>query len=244
MSHWYLEGGEPYHFTLEDDPRGAGLPVTLREARPRRAAPSVTTILGILAKPGLEFWKEEQLLNEALKKVRGVDNEQAKAEIRRAVREASDERMGLGTRIHSGIEDCFHGVPPSDDFSRLHGELLKALHQLLSCEPVWVPERRFFDARGWGGAVDLHSIHPQVVIDWKTTANIPKQPRVEHGLQLAAYASGLGIPKAILLNVYIDVNDFSFVIKRHKNTQWLLDYWLRLVALWQVKHKYYLGEGE
>ena len=58
-SHWYLRDGTPFHETERADGKGLRS-VTLRDARKVRAYPSVTNVLSILAKPGLDAWKIEQ----------------------------------------------------------------------------------------------------------------------------------------------------------------------------------------
>ena len=63
-SHWYLRDGRPFHSVPTID--GLTRPVTLRDARKTLALPSVTNLLGILAKPGLDAWKVEQGIIAAL----------------------------------------------------------------------------------------------------------------------------------------------------------------------------------
>ena len=58
-SHWYLRDGRPFHEIARKDGCGSR-PVTLADARKVLALPSVTNVLGILAKPALEAWKIEQ----------------------------------------------------------------------------------------------------------------------------------------------------------------------------------------
>ena len=72
-SHWYLPDRTPYHEVERAD--GSGLrPVTLRDARKSGAYPSVTNIISVLAKPGLDAWRVEQGILAALTLPR-LDNE-------------------------------------------------------------------------------------------------------------------------------------------------------------------------
>src|SRR5690349_2783167 len=64
-SHWYLRDGRPFHEIAKKDGSG-NRPVTLADARKVMALPSVTNVLGVLAKPGLEAWKIEQGIIAAL----------------------------------------------------------------------------------------------------------------------------------------------------------------------------------
>ena len=57
-SHWYLRDGTPYHEVERADGKGMRS-ATLRDARKSLAFPSVTNILSILAKPGLDAWRIE-----------------------------------------------------------------------------------------------------------------------------------------------------------------------------------------
>src|SRR3954471_18181417 len=64
-SHWYLRDGTPFHDVEKKD--GTGIrPATLADARKVGALPSVTNVLGVLAKPGLDAWKIEQGIMAAL----------------------------------------------------------------------------------------------------------------------------------------------------------------------------------
>ena len=62
--HWYGKDGSPQYTVKAKD--GSDRPTTLRDARKLDLVPSVTTILKVAAKPGLEAWKLEQMLLSAL----------------------------------------------------------------------------------------------------------------------------------------------------------------------------------
>ena len=64
-SHWYLRDGRPFHEIAKKDGSG-NRPVKLGDARLVMALPSVTNVLGVLAKPGLDAWKIEQGIMAAL----------------------------------------------------------------------------------------------------------------------------------------------------------------------------------
>ena len=61
--HWYSKDGSP-RYTIEG--KTGVRATTLRDARKHDLVPSVTTILNLLAKPGLDNWKQEQVLLSAL----------------------------------------------------------------------------------------------------------------------------------------------------------------------------------
>jgi hypothetical protein len=56
--HWYDKEGNPAYTIIGAN--GAERNTTLRDARKLNLVPSVTTILGIAAKPALENWKIDQ----------------------------------------------------------------------------------------------------------------------------------------------------------------------------------------
>jgi len=70
-THWYTREGVPM-YTVEAK-NGNQRPTTLRDARALDLVPSVTTVLNVAAKPGLEAWKQRQLLLAALTLPRSED---------------------------------------------------------------------------------------------------------------------------------------------------------------------------
>ena len=63
-AHWYQRDGVPLHTVLSA--KGEPRPTTLRDARKLGLLPSVTNILGVIAKPGLTSWLQEQAVLAAL----------------------------------------------------------------------------------------------------------------------------------------------------------------------------------
>ena len=59
-NHWYTRNGVP-QYTVEAK-KGGQRNTTLRDARAMGLVPSVTTILNIIAKPGLTLWLQQQVL--------------------------------------------------------------------------------------------------------------------------------------------------------------------------------------
>src|SRR3982750_1919915 len=71
-SHWYLPDGTPFYEVEKKDGSGKR-PATLADARKAGALPSVTNVLGVLAKPGLDAWRIEQGIVAALTLPRRAD---------------------------------------------------------------------------------------------------------------------------------------------------------------------------
>ncbi len=104
-SHWYLQDGRPFHQIAKKDGSG-NRAVTLADARKVLALPSVTNILGVLAKPGLDAWKIEQGIMAALTLPRNAD-EPLDTFARRVVTDMSEQvekAADFGTAIHAACE--------------------------------------------------------------------------------------------------------------------------------------------
>jgi hypothetical protein len=69
-SHWYFPDGTPLHEVARADGKDTR-PTSLRDARKLGLFPSVTNVLSILAKPGLDAWK--QVILAALSWMRNED---------------------------------------------------------------------------------------------------------------------------------------------------------------------------
>lgn len=115
-SHWYLPDGTPYHEVPRADGSGTR-PVTLRDARKCSAFPSVTNILAVLSKPGLDAWKQEQAIMAALTLPR-ADGEPLDDFARRVVADMTEQvrsAADLGSAIHAAIEVYLQtGEPPEN----------------------------------------------------------------------------------------------------------------------------------
>src|SRR5262250_1044469 len=104
-SHWYLQDGRPFHEIAKKDGSG-NRPVTLADARKVLAFPSVTNVLGVLAKPGLDAWKIEQGIMAALTLPRRED-EALDSFAHRVVTDMSaqvENAAEFGTAIHHACE--------------------------------------------------------------------------------------------------------------------------------------------
>ena len=62
--HWYDQDGQPKYTIIGAN--GKERNTTLRDAKREGFVPSVTTIIGMIAKPSLENWKIDQALKSAL----------------------------------------------------------------------------------------------------------------------------------------------------------------------------------
>ena len=104
-SHWYLRDGRPFHEIAKKDGSG-NRPVTLADARKVFALPSVTNVLGVLAKPRLDAWKIEQGIMAALTLPRQAE-EPLDAFAHRVVEDMGaqvEKAADFGTAIHNACE--------------------------------------------------------------------------------------------------------------------------------------------
>jgi hypothetical protein len=216
-------------------------PTTLRDARKLGLLPSVTTIIRTAASPGLEIWKQKQVLLAALTLPR-LDGETDDALITRIlddskqqVRQAAD----IGTQIHAAVQAHY-----SDEPMTQYPDIVDAVRHELKAhygDLAWPldAERCFAHPLGYGGKADLHN--PMLVLDVKTKDFADaRELRVydEQVMQLAAYRVGLGFPYARCANVFVSTTKPGLVwVAEHRGDE-LAKGWEMFVALlhfWQNK---------
>jgi len=219
-SHWYLRDGRPFHEIAKKDGSG-NRAVTLADARKCLALPSVTNVLGVMAKPGLDAWKIEQGIMAALTLPR-VENEPLDAFARRVVADMGEQvekAADFGTAIHAACEVyAINKELPSDPKLAAHLKewvrwFDENVERIDSIEQVFV----HLD-RGYAGRVDMIAKLKGIgwaVVDFKTQ-KIKRTPKGEPRpvfyetwpLQLAAYQqaalASTGKNIAALASVVID----------------------------------------
>lgn len=197
--HWYTQTGEPAYRIIGKN--GVERNTRLTDARERGLVPSVTTITGLLAKPGLNNWLQQQVLLAALTLPR-ADGESEENWLQRVMSDAKStgrEAADRGTRLHGVLEDFYRGK--NYDFPEFVARVHTALETHFGTNHIWEAERSFA-SNGYGGKVDL--ISANIVVDFKSKeGDLSKiTPYHEQIMQLAAYRQGLGLPTARCANVY------------------------------------------
>jgi len=220
-SHWYFPDGTPLHEVPRADGQGSR-PTSLRDARKLGLFPSVTNVLGILAKPGLEAWKQEQAILAALTLPRNED-ETLDDFAKRVVTDMQGEvgrAADLGSAVHAAIEAYAQGgwLPEDKEVARLFEPArqwfdaeVSTVHavEIAAAHPRW----------GYAGRVDLvatlRSTGRPTVIDFKTQklrrdakGNFKPILHDTWPLQLEAYREALasrdhGLAKAAIASVVI-----------------------------------------
>lgn len=243
--HWYSQDGSPAYEVQAKD--GTMRPTTLRDARKLGLRPSVTTVLGILAKPGLEQWKMQQTILSAmtLPRLEGESLDDFAARVILDSKAQGQAAAQLGTEIHASLDKAYGGLPYPPE----HDVYVKAVQEAIFLkygEQEWIAEASFAHHLGYGGKVDLSS--SAVVIDFKTTAF--DQEKVdkkqvggydEHIAQLGAYQMGLGFLNAKLANVYVSTSVPGLVyIKEYDKEESIKGFAIFSLALrlWQTVKDY------
>jgi hypothetical protein len=220
-SHWYLPDGTPYHDVPRADGNGTRS-VTLRDARKVNALPSVTNILSVLSKPGLDAWKQEQAIMAALTLPKR-DDESLDAFARRVVTDMSEQvrsAADLGSAVHAAIEVYLQtGEPPENpDILRLFEPVKLWIDEHI--ERIGLVEAVAVHSEfGYAGRIDLvaklKSIGTWAVIDFKTqktrrdkAGNFKPLLHDTWPLQLEAYRQALicrdkGLADAAIASVVI-----------------------------------------
>ncbi len=243
MGHWYKPDGSPLYTIIGAN--GKERDTTLRDARKLNLSPSVTTVMSMAAKPGLDQYLQTQLLD-AVASIGVHDSDFWRQSVIQKSKEHSQNAASKGTVIHDALEQYFlgnyeHGFPAN----------LEAI-----CLPVvtfldktfgnikWSPERSFSHNLGFGGKVDMSfddGAFP-AVLDFKTkdTNDIKKMVAYdEHGMQTAAYAVGLDIPTARRYNLFISTQ-VPGLLSLTESIDFERDWGMfeSLLKFWQLKNRY------
>jgi len=192
-SHWYQYGTNGWEPLYEP-----GKTFTLREARKlsaegRIVVPSVTTIFGVLAKPQLDKWKQENVAKACWDQHRQSTAWEEQAWIDQALATASGASKGamdLGTRIHQAAEDYIAGK----DYDATLAPYIEAIAAKRAAMGIResVTEQCMGSARwGFAGRCDDHSTQGMVIRDLKSRKSKGKKvPTYEtDALQLSAYGA-------------------------------------------------------
>ena len=183
--------------------KGAPRPTTLRDARKLGLLPSVTNILGVIAKPELTAWLQTQAVMAALTLPR-IAGETEDAFAKRVVEDSQTTRDGaadFGTAFHHGAEcvaqtlevDAAH---PAADWLKHY----RCWYQGNALALRWTEKVLIHPEGCYAGTADLlieHPVHGLTLVDLKTMKIKPgakPSPYKSWCYQLAAYRVALGEP--------------------------------------------------
>tara|TARA_R100001510_G_scaffold7880_1_gene6119 strand:- start:1555 stop:2328 length:774 start_codon:yes stop_codon:yes gene_type:complete len=209
--HWYDKDGEPKYTIIGTN--GKERNTTLRDARKEGYVPSVTTVLGLIAKPFLENWKIDQALKSAMS-LNKFEDETDYSFFKRC--KADSKKIGLeaakkGTKIHADIEKGFTDNVKSKSYLIVRKWLDKKYP-----DENWIAEGSFCSKKGYGGKIDLYSENG-IFVDFKTKEDLKnKTPSSllfdEYGMQLSAYAQGCEFKKPERVSIFIDRDNTSTIL--------------------------------
>jgi hypothetical protein len=241
--HWYWPNGLPAYEM--DGTNGERRPTTLRDARKLGLLPSVTTIIKTAASPGLEQWKQRQVLLSALTLPHdpNLGTDDLITSILSDSKEEGRKAADKGTDIHAAVE-CYFQDRPLTGYRDIAEQVQHELRGYFG-DLAWPldAEKTFAHPLGFGGKVDLHM--PLLVLDVKTkefTDAREVHTYDEHVMQLAAYRVGLGFPYARAANVFVSTTKPGLVwVKEHRGDE-LARGWEMFTALlhfWRTKTQHY-----
>ncbi len=201
--HWYDEMGNTAYTTIAKS--GKIRATTLADAKKNNLFPSVTTVIGVAAKPGLDRWKQEQAILAALTlpRLEGEEESEWLSRVLNDSKAQSKQAAERGSAIHAIIETFFDGIllESVPTYCRNIENALQASYGAR----LWIPEQSASHTElKYGGKVDLHAKAdkvkgiPGVVVDFKTK-EVPLEkvvPYDEHIMQMAAYRELLGLEGA------------------------------------------------
>jgi hypothetical protein len=218
----------------------------------------VTTILGVISKPGLESWKLNQAIDSALTlpMLEGESLDDFKVRVIKDAKEQGQKAAQLGTDIHASLDKAYSGK----SYSPEHEVYVKAVQEAVFLKygnQDWIAEKSFAHNLGFGGKIDLACTatliegnpltmtDTGIVIDFKTSSFTEDKIKTlgydEHIFQLAAYATGLCIQRPILANVYVSTVTPGLVfIKEYtqEEAEWGWACFSSFLNAWKTMKKY------
>ena len=247
-AHWYRRDGAPMHTVPAA--RGGERATTLRDARKLALLPSVTNILGVIAKPELTAWLQEQAVLAALTLPR-LEGESEDAFAQRVVADSRSRTLSatdFGSAFHHGAERVALTleVDPVDPIAAWLGHY-RDWFQANVVRVLWTERVLVNTGCGYAGTADLlieHQAHGLTLVDLKTQglkagANGERKPTAYKSwcYQLAAYRKSLGQPVACV-NLIVDSKVASAPVEHRWSDVELEDGWRAFDAartLWSIE---------
>jgi len=228
-------------------------PARISDARKHGWYPSVTEIMNVLAKPGLEQYKINQAILAALTlpRIEGEPDDDLLKRIKHDAKEHAKQAALKGEEIHDAVAAIYdgRGIYHFDATVRDCAEKVRNYLDAMGLHS-FTAELPFVDPRyGYGGRVDLVDREKQVILDLKTTEKHldrdSKEKKLnwpEHKTQLAAYGHAIFGREFDCdfraINIYVD---YSGHVTHH---EWELNYsdfilFENTLLIWKIKKNYY-----
>jgi len=201
-SHWYTRDGEPKHEVDKADGTGKR-PTTALDAKKLGLLPSVTNVLGVLAKPTIDTWKTNNILKAAVElrgKYADDTDEQWTERIQDIADKPSLEARDFGTAMHKAIEDWLkshYELWPEDESLWPYLDGFKDWYKKEGLQVEGIERTFALPSQGYAGTADLMA--GGAVVDWKTQ-NAETEKALRHYPdwvpQIAAYKKAVKAEKA------------------------------------------------
>lgn len=258
-AHWYHRDGTPQH-TVPLAKGDGERPTHLGDARKLGLYPSVSGIIGMLAKPGLDNWKLKQMVDFALRTPRteGVSDAHYFAMVKDAAFEQVDVAADFGTGFHDEVYKFLRwdfAAQPQYPISIAYEDyvrptinwMLKNGIKILDPEKVLVNHQH-----GFAGTSDApyRATKSFGILDYKTKKTKPGKPIDEYPekiLQLAAYfatywgEASLDNPQAWAGNIYISSTErgrTSAIMYNHEAIKRAWEVFKVLCLIWRDRNEY------
>ncbi len=270
MSHWYdPETLDRLAQVGNKSKPGELRDATLRDARPLKLYPSVTTILQELSKPALTDWLIEQAVREAFsyQLLPGIiPEDNIIKQIARKGKDIGYQKAEEGTIIHDLLESMLKGIPAIYVSTPLQNEVALVAFEWLAANGFKCEQSEVTFAckeYGYAGTIDFLGTYydEPCIVDFKTQdSDSIKRFNIydEWPLQLAGYDIGYPLVD-IQRDGFITIQEvprrrIEVVISRthpgvilhHEFTDKENDdeAWLSLVKFWQAKKRYWPNREE
>lgn len=246
--HWYAADGSPVYTVTGKN--GKERPTTLRDARKLNLYPSVTTIIRTAASPGLQRWKDEQLLMAALTSTRLL-GETDEDYISRVIDDSKAQGRAAadrGTALHGALERYIQsgGSERQGPWQEHCEAVCEAMREKgINLLTDGTAERSFAHPLGYGGKIDWSGRY--AICDFKSKERLDGKKMKgydEHVMQLKAYDIGLipatGYSQRRLFNIFVGAEDKAVQVlewsKEDGERGWQM--YLQLLKYWQAKTGY------
>lgn len=251
-SHWYAKDGTAVYEVPRADGKGYR-PATLRDARKLGLLPGLTSVIKVMAAPGLERWKQENLLLAAatLPKQDGEEVEQWMQRVREDAWAQGEKARETGTAIHKIIELLLQGNYVQGELTRFAMPALDWITQRFQGQD-WLVERGFANRIGYGCRIDFGTVGKRLaLVDFKTTDKPLDDVKAwpEHTIQLAGQAMAVFHDKARdpleveCINLFVSTREPGVKAIVHPVADIAVGWQKlkRLVELWQLDKQYFPG---
>jgi len=247
--HWYTKDGQPMHRLPKSSGNG-DRDVTIKDARRLHLLPSVTSILKMLAAPGLETWRQNQVILAGLRcpKTPEESEEYYCKRVHAAAFEQVDEAADLGSKIHGALESVMAGKTYAPELA-VYVNPVVAWKKQTGIVIVEREIRLVNAANGFAGTSDVMFRYGENgigILDYKTKKTEPGKPVKafeDQALQLAAYAATYwgveNLDRVLAANIFVSRTEPGRIeVIKHTN---MLRHWqaFQLVAaLWRYAKEY------